>query len=130
MPWYFVTYDGSTIDGYGVKTGAKSLCFWQLDQEGVSLWLDVSNGGNSLMLGDRQLLVARIVSCKGEPGENPLKAVQRLCKRMSETPRYSTGPVYGSNDWYYAYGDNSQDLNSGPRILTTARLRTADSKNH
>jgi alpha-galactosidase len=125
MPWYFVIYNGSTIDGYGVKTGAKSLCFWQLDQEGVSLWLDVSNGGSSLMLGDRQLLVAKIVSCKGEPGENPLKAVQRLCKRMCETPRSSTGPVYGSNDWYYAYGDNSQE-----QILQDADLMASSRPDH
>ena len=55
MPWYFATWDGLATHAYGVKTGPRALCFWQLDREGVSLWLDVSNGGNGVMLGERSL---------------------------------------------------------------------------
>lgn len=109
MPWYFATYDGKSVDGYGVKTGAKSLCFWQVDPEGVSLWLDVNNGGAGLVLGERQLLAATVVTRKGEMGENPSDAVQGFCKRMCEAPRPSPGPIYGSNDWYYAYGNSSAE---------------------
>ena len=36
MPWYFATYDGSVLHAYGVKTAAATLCFWQIDPEGVS----------------------------------------------------------------------------------------------
>ena len=32
--------------GLGVQVGAGAFAFWQLDSEGVSLWLDVRNGGN------------------------------------------------------------------------------------
>jgi alpha-galactosidase len=110
LPWYFATYDGTTIDGYGVKTGAKALCFWQLDPEGISLWLDVSNGGGGVNLGERQLLAATVVTRKGEPGENPIAAVRKLCQRMCDKPRPSIGPIYGSNDWYYAYGKSSEEL--------------------
>ncbi len=44
MPWYFATSDGRATHGYGVRTGPATLCFWQLDAEGVSLWLNTSNG--------------------------------------------------------------------------------------
>ena len=46
MPWYVATHDGAACHGYGVKTDAAALCFWQLDPEGMSLWLNVTNGGD------------------------------------------------------------------------------------
>ena len=108
MPWYFATYDGAACHGYGVKTGAGALCFWQLDGEGVSLWLNLSNGGEGVQLGSRQLLAARVVSRRGTRGEDPLPAVRELCKAMCDKPRLPAQPIYGSNDWYYAYGKNSE----------------------
>ena len=36
MPWYFATYDGRVTHAYGVRTGAKALCFWQVDPQGIS----------------------------------------------------------------------------------------------
>jgi len=109
MPWYFITWDGASADAYGVKTGARALCFWQLDPEGVSLWLDLSNGGSGVMLGERTLPAATVVARKGQPGEEPVEAVRQFCKGMCANPRPSPGPVYGSNDWYYAYGNSSQE---------------------
>src|SRR5689334_1035795 len=41
MPWYFATTDGRVTNAYGVRTGASALCFWQVDPQGISLWLDV-----------------------------------------------------------------------------------------
>src|SRR5271170_1113248 len=109
MPWYFITWDGASADAYGVKTGARALCFWQLDPEGVSLWLDLSNGGSGVLLGERTLLAATVVARQGQPGEDSVEAVRQFCKRMCANPRPSPGPVYGSNDWYYAYGNSSQE---------------------
>ncbi len=109
MPWYFVTWDGSATHVYGVKTGARVLCFWQLDPEGISLWLDVSNGGSGVMLGERTLAAATVVARQGQPGEESIEAVHQFCQRMCVKPRPSPGPVYGSNDWYYAYGNSSQE---------------------
>jgi alpha-galactosidase len=107
MPWYFATYNGTTLDGYGVKTGANALCFWQADPEGISLWLDLSNGGAGVKLGERRLLAATVIARQAQPGETPLQELRKLCNLMCEKPRLSIGPIYGSNDWYYAYGNNS-----------------------
>jgi alpha-galactosidase len=109
MPWYFASWDGTATHCYGVKTGARALCFWQLDPEGVSLWLDVCNGGSGVMLGERELAAATVVARQGHPGEESIEAVRQLCRRMCAKPRPSPGAVYGSNDWYYAYGNSSQE---------------------
>lgn len=109
MPWYFLTYDSQRLHGYGVQTQAAALCFWQLDSQGVSLWLDVSNGGSGVELGDRALHAATIVTRQGVPGESPAQAATAFCRQLCPQPRLASEPVYGTNDWYYAYGKNSAD---------------------
>ena len=109
LPWYFQTYDKRSLHGYGVKTAAGALCFWQIDPDGVSLWLNVSNGGEGVALGGRRLLAATVVTRRGEPGENSMFAARAFCRRMCDTARVAAAPLYSSNDWYYAYGKNSAD---------------------
>lgn len=108
LPWYFLTVTGEELHGYGVKTGAGSLCFWQIDPKGISLWLDVSNGGSGIDLGQRDLLAATVVTRRGQRGENALDAARSFCRRMCDSPR-PKATIYGSNDWYYAYGHNTAD---------------------
>jgi alpha-galactosidase len=110
MPWYFATYDGSSLNSYGVKTGAAALCFWQIDPEGVSLWLDIRNGGDGVRLGTRELAAATIVTRHGRAGESPVSGLRAFCWRMCSRPRLPKGAVYGANDWYCAYGKNSQQM--------------------
>lgn len=107
MPWYFATYDGNLCNAYGVKTNARSLCFWQLDTDGVSLWLNVTSGGSGVMLGQRTLDAATVVVRRGSFGETVTDALHAFCKEMCSRPTRPFGPAYGVNDWYYAYGDNS-----------------------
>jgi hypothetical protein len=107
LPWYFATHHDGVTHAYGVKTGARAFCFWQLDAEGVSLWLDLSNGGGGVQLGTRELHAATVVSYQGRLGEPPQTSVAALCRKMCPTPRVPSGPIYGTNDWYYAYGNNS-----------------------
>jgi len=109
MPWYFFTFDGDRLNGYGVRTGVSSFCFWQVDPEGVSLWTDLRNGGNPVELGSRELHVASVVTRQAEEGEAPIDSSRLFCKRVCPDPRLPHGPLYGSNDWYYAYGKNTAD---------------------
>jgi alpha-galactosidase len=109
LPWYFFTHDEATLHGYGVKTGAGALCFWQVDPDGVSLWLNVANGGEGVALGNRRLLAATVVTRRGKEGEVPLYAARDFCTRMCDKPRLPATALYGSNDWYYAYGKNSAE---------------------
>lgn len=110
MPWYFMASDGNTTHCCGVKTGAGALCFWNADAEGVSLWLDVRCGGVPVVLGERELVAAELVSRPGRPGESPYEAATAFCRQMCSNPRLPARPAYGTNDWNYAYGNNSRDL--------------------
>ena len=109
MPWYVATYDGMLTHAYGVRTGAKSFCFWQIDPQGVSLWADVRSGGNGVHLGSRTLDVCDVVSRAGRANESAFAAVHAFCRQMCANPRTPAQPIYGSNDWYWAYGKNSAE---------------------
>jgi alpha-galactosidase len=109
MPWYFATHDGVTCHGYGVKTAAAALCFWQLDPEGVSLWLNVGNGGNGVELGQRRLTMATVVTRRGVGGESAQDAVAGLCRSMCARASLPIVPIYGANDWDYSYGRSTAE---------------------
>jgi alpha-galactosidase len=109
LPWYFATYDDSSCHSYGVKTDAAALSFWQVDADGVSLWLNVTNGGQGVLLGQRRLKVATVVSRRGTSGEDAVEAVTALCKAMCARTSRALQPFYGANDWNYSYGRSTAE---------------------
>jgi alpha-galactosidase len=106
MPWYFLANAGPMTAGYGVKVAARSIAHWRADPAGITLCLDVHNGGAGVQLGDRRLEAATVVSVKGHAGESALQLARRLCRTMCPQPRLPGFPVYGGNNWYYTYGRN------------------------
>lgn len=109
MPWYFATWDRSTCHGYGARTDAAALCGWQFDSAGVSLWLNVTSGGNGVELGQRQLTMATVVARKGSPGEDPVDSIRNLCRIMCARPSRPLVPIFGANDWNYSYGESTAE---------------------
>ncbi len=108
FPWYFLgNFEGETA-GYGVKVRPGSMCFWQADDEGITLWMDVRNGGSGVLLNGRTLSCADIV-CSSESGSTAFEAAHRFCQKMCTDPILPKEPVYGSNNWYYAYGVSSHE---------------------
>lgn len=103
LPWYFATFDGTYTHCYGVETGCNAICFWQVDPYGVSLWLDVRNGGNGVELNE-PLTAAIVCSRRGIEGESAYGACREFCKIMCESPKQLKQPVFGVNNWYWAYG--------------------------
>ncbi|HEY1945557.1 MAG TPA: hypothetical protein VGG97_01025, partial [Bryobacteraceae bacterium] len=108
LPWYFLATDGKATHACGVKTAPAALCFWQVDPSGVSLWLDVRNGGRGVQLGKRELAVAIVVT-ETYNGMSSFDAAGLFCKRLCAKPRLPHAPVYGGNNWYYAYGKSSAE---------------------
>ncbi|HSI85343.1 MAG: hypothetical protein ACAI35_17595 [Candidatus Methylacidiphilales bacterium] len=110
LPWYFMVTDSlsrSNTHGVGVRTQPDALCWWRVDPQGVSLWLDVRNGGSGVLLGERVLHAAEIVVMSAEEDATPFEAACAFCRALCENPRLPDHIVYGSNNWYYAYGDIS-----------------------
>jgi alpha-galactosidase len=117
LPWYFMEYNGGSTYGFGVKTRTRSLCFWEIREGMLSLTLDTRSGGDGVQLGDRKLLAAEILITKSIPGETPFRTTRRFLGTLCTKARMPAQPVYGINDWYFAYGHNSAKL-----ILEHTRL--------
>ncbi|MGC4102812.1 alpha-amylase family protein [Ferruginibacter sp.] len=110
LPWYFMEHNGTTTNGFGVKTGTASFCAWQISNEKLSLTMDTRSGGEGVQLGDRKLKAAEIVTIKNNTGESAFETGKRFMKLMCAKARMPAQPVYGINDWYFTYGNNSEKL--------------------
>ncbi|WP_413667356.1 hypothetical protein ACEN9X_23050 [Mucilaginibacter sp. Mucisp86] len=109
-PWYVIIHDDKQTVCFGVKTGANSICWWGVNADNIELTLDTTSGGVGVLLGDRQLHAADVITTNAKTGEDAFAATHRFCKMMCEKPRIPKQPVYGINDWYFAYGNNSAEL--------------------
>ena len=84
------------------------MCFWQADTRGITLVMDVRCGGSGVQLSGRKLRAAQIVAMQTE-GMGTFESAREFCKVMCTDPILPDYPVYGSNNWYYAYGDSSEE---------------------
>ena len=117
MPWYFMISDGKMHTGYGVETGCNSFVSFEFDDNGITAWIDVRNGSFGVRLGGRKLLTCSFV-CESYEGMSEFSALSDFCRRMCASPLCPPHPVYGGNNWYYAYGKSSRE-----EILGDTRLQ-------
>jgi alpha-galactosidase len=110
MPWYFISHHESGNTCFGVKTGCNSLCYWQAGDGAISLTMDTRSGGVGVSLGNRVLTTADIVVMDSRKGESAFVTGRLFCRMLCDRPRLAAAPVYGINDWYYAYGNNNPEL--------------------
>lgn len=105
--WYALVNDGTRTYGFGVKVRPRAMCAWRVAPGGVELLLDLRAGGQPLELGDRTLEACEVVRCVSRPDESAYATGRRLCALMCPMPRLPKEPVFGFNDWYAAYGNNT-----------------------
>jgi len=122
FPWYFLAYDGRYTSGYGVKTNPSAFCFWQADTAGVTLTADIRCGGLGVSLRGRTLQIATVTAKTGSENESPFSFMKRFCAALCDKPLMPDFPVYGGNNWYYAYGKSTEVeiLNDSERVSTLA----------
>ncbi len=105
-PWYFFVEGEDEIAGCGVMVQPNSFVSFQCDTRGVTGWFDVRCGALGVQLGERELPVATVLS-RRYSGISAFEAAKHFCATMSPSPVLPKQPVYGSNNWYYAYGKSS-----------------------
>ncbi len=110
LPWYFMEHNGSNTNGFAVKTAAASFCSWQIGKDQLGLTMDTRCGGEGVQLNDRKLVAAEIITIKNNAGETAFQTTRRFTKMMCAKVRMAAEPVYGINDWYFTYGNNSEKL--------------------
>ncbi len=125
MPWAFAVSNGSDSESdfsgrftecFGVKVRPGALPMWKYEPRRVTLVLDVRSGGEGVELGGRTLRACDILfgeyRCVSAFG-----ALRQFYKTLCDDALLPPKPVYGSNNWYYAYGHSSRG-----QILKDARL--------
>ena len=117
MPWFMLVSNGSDADtdvqgrrtdAYGVCVQPNAFCFWQYDTAGVTLWIDLRNGGSGVLLKGRTLEACTVLFRTYEHC-SAFAVGEQFCSEMSPTPKLPPEPIYGANNWYYAYGRSSHD---------------------
>lgn len=124
LPWYWAWFDPGAQQGGGVGVMLRpgAFCAWSVDHHGATLWLDLHNGGDPVLLGDRTLPAATVVATRteGAPGD----VVAELCTSLADDLELrEIGPVIGANNWYHAYGrdfDADAVLRDADTIATLA----------
>lgn len=125
MPWVCAVSNGSDqnrdfsgryTECFGVKTQPNAMCMWQYDTCGVTLWMDVRCGGRGVVLKNRTLSVCDVVFGNYRD-MSAFDALKAYYKTLCDAPLTVDHKVYGTNNWYYAYGKTSHE-----EILTDTKL--------
>ena len=126
MPWYMLVSNGSDrirdtagrhTEGFGVKVQCNAIITWQYDEAGISMWADIRNGGMGVILSRKSLDVCSVVF-RDYYDMSAFDAGRRFCRAMCPTTKLADHKVYGSNNWYYAYGKSSrEDILSDTEIV-------------
>lgn len=101
-------YAGRFTECFGVKVRPNAMCFWQYDGTGLTLWADVRCGGMGVVLKGRTLDVCSIVFAEYRD-TSAFRAVHGFYKTLCDDMLSLPYKVYGSNNWYYAYGISSHE---------------------
>lgn len=107
LPWYCVLKGGEKTACYGVKTGANCFAFWQVDTHGITLFLNLKSGDDGTDLKE-PLLACELVETFAENADC-FTVVKSFCGRMCEKPVLPKQPIFGVNNWYWAYGDITKE---------------------
>lgn len=106
LPWYFVVNKDDKTACYGVKTLPDSFCGFKCNKGEISLKCETYNGKSGVILDGKTICCGEIVTKEYE-GVSAHKAMHDFAGVMAVNPVFPEKPVYGYNNWYYAYGRSS-----------------------
>lgn len=105
MPWYFAATNKTETYCFGVKTQPNAFVCFTYTADGVTATIDCRNGGGGVKLAGRTVKLCTFVFA--HYALPPFESLCAYCKTLCTHPLLPKDKVYGGNDWYYAYGDNS-----------------------
>ena len=108
LPWFCYVKSGDSLACYGVKTGPDCFAYWQVDPRGVTLFLNLCSGDRGTDLKE-PLLACEVVELFSE-GEDVYKVAKKFARVMQPNPNMPKEPIFGVNNWYWAYGRISHDI--------------------
>ena len=126
MPWYFIAESEVGYLAAGVKTGCNAFCSWQVTRDSITLCLDVRNGGMGVELGGRILEAATVV-CQAAQSESFFGFTRQFLGQLCSNPIMPNEPMYGGNNWYYAYGwSSANEIMEDTRLVSSLASNTSN----
>ncbi len=107
MPWYFLDSREDKCLAYGVKVRPSAMCWWEIKDNDILVHFDVRCGTTGVVLAGRKLEVAQILMKSYDTSAFEVGCL--FCKSMCDDSICKKEPIYGSNNWYYAYGKSSRE---------------------
>lgn len=109
LPWFcYLIQEGRTYC-YGVKTGADCFASFYVDTDGITLFLNLCCGNDGTDL-QAPIVACEVVELAAEPHENAYQTAARFATCLCDRPVLPKTPVFGVNNWYWAYGDISHEI--------------------
>ena len=105
--WYMIEYAENSAFCVGVKVQPNSFCSWEYEGDTIIFTADVKNGSDGVLLDGRTLLAAELVESEASGTPNECAAV--FCSMLCPNHKKLAKPIYGGNDWYCNYGNNSYE---------------------
>ena len=109
LPWYTYLIGDNQMACYGVKVQPDAMCYWQVDTHGVTLFVNLCCGNEGTDL-KSPILACEVVELFSSDVSNPYLVAQNFSKMMCENPVLPKEPVFGVLDWYWAYGNTSEEI--------------------
>lgn len=105
--WYMIEYAENCAFCIGVKVQPNSFCSWEYCGDTIIFTADIKNGSDGVLLDGRTLAVAELAEMElfGTPDE----CAAQFCSILCDEPKKLALPIYGGNDWYCNYGNNSYE---------------------
>ena len=108
LPWFCYLKGDDVTACYGVKTSPDCFAFWQVDTRGITLFLNLMSGKRGTDLKE-PLLACEVVELIGNEGEDSYDVAKRFSRVMCDSPKIPKEPIFGVNNWYWAYGKISHE---------------------
>lgn len=109
LPWFCYVRSANQTACYGVKTGADCFALWQVDTHGITLFLNLCCGNDGTDLKE-PIVACEVVQFFGAEGEDTYHTARRFSRLMCDKPILPQSPIFGVNNWYWAYGDISREI--------------------
>lgn len=126
LPWFCMAKSATQIACYGVKTGPDAFVFWQVDHHGVTLFLNLMSGNNGTDLKE-PLVACEVIEYFSGEGDDAFTVEKRFAKMMCDNPVLPKEPIFGVNNWYWAYGKISRE---SVNIETDYLMQMCDGTKH
>jgi len=109
MPWYMHIDESGTGSFIGVMTQPGAFVGFRSGRSCVTVDIDLRSGGGPVDLTTRDIEACALVADFNTDGLSAFNYQRSMLKKLCPVCRLAKQPVYGGNNWYYAYGVSSRE---------------------